>query len=106
MKPLPRYFDGIRVPKYVFIQSLVMLMLLSGVHVGLILLLYRINVDSIVLVHVVLLYWVAVAIGRCANFMKNRSSASPARPARSRGEIFRCTCRRCTRPTTSTASTR
>ena len=63
MKPLPRYFDGIRVPKYVFIQSLGMLMLLSGVHVGLILLLYRINVDSIVLVHVVLLYWVAVAIG-------------------------------------------
>ncbi len=63
MKPLPRYFDGIRVPKYVFFMSLGMLMLLSGVHVGLILLLYRINVDSIVLVHVVLLYWVAVAIG-------------------------------------------
>ena len=63
MKPLPRYFDGIRVPKYVFFMSLGMLMLLSGVHVGLILLLYRINVDSIVLVHIVLLYWVAVAIG-------------------------------------------
>ena len=54
MKPLPRYFDGIRVPKYVFFMSLGMLMLLSGVHVGLILLLYRINVDSIVLVHIVL----------------------------------------------------
>ena len=50
MKPLPKYFDGIRVPKYVFIQSLVMLMLLSGVHVGLILLLYRINADPIVVV--------------------------------------------------------
>ena len=63
MKPLPKYFDGIRVPKYVFFMSLGMLMLLSGVHVGLILLLYRINADPIVVVHIILLYWVAVAIG-------------------------------------------
>ena len=63
MKPLPKYFDGIRVPKYVFIQSLVMLMLVSGVHVGLITLLHETGGNEIVLVHVVLLYWVAVAVG-------------------------------------------
>ena len=63
MKPLPEYFDGIRLPRYVFYLTLGMLMLVSGVHVGLILLLYRIGGDPIILVHVVLLYWVAVAVG-------------------------------------------
>ena len=63
MSPLPKYFDGIRLPRYVFFLSLGCLMLFSGVHVGLILLLYRLGCSDIVLVHLVLLYWVLVAVG-------------------------------------------
>ena len=63
MKPLPEYFDGIRLPRYVFYLTLGMLMLVSGVHVGLITLLHETGGNEIVLVHVVLLYWVAVAVG-------------------------------------------
>ena len=63
MSPLPKYFDGIRLPRYVFFLSLGCLMLFSGVHVGLILLLYRLGCNDIVLVHLVLLNWVLVAVG-------------------------------------------
>ena len=63
MRPLPEYFDGIRLPRYVFYLTLGMLMLVSGVHVGLITLLHETGGNEIVLVHVVLLYWVAVAVG-------------------------------------------
>ena len=63
MSPLPKYFDGIRIPRYVFFVTLGGLMLFSGLHVGLILLMHQIGTDSIVLVHVVLLYWVAVSLG-------------------------------------------
>lgn len=63
MRPLPKYFDGIRVPRYVFFGILCSLMFFSGAHVGLILLLYRVGGNPIILVHVVLLYWVTVAVG-------------------------------------------
>lgn len=62
MRPLPEYFDGIRMPRYVFYLTLGMLMLVSGLHVGLITLLHEVGGNDIILVHVVLLYWIAVSV--------------------------------------------
>ena len=39
------------------------LMLASGVHEGLILLVYRLSLNDIILVHAVLVYWVLVSLG-------------------------------------------
>ena len=60
MRPLPEYFDGIRMPRYVFYLTLGMLMLVSGLHVGLITLLHEVGGNDIILVHVVLLYWLSL----------------------------------------------
>ena len=49
MRPLPEYFDGIRLPRYVFYLTLGMLMLVSGLHVGLITLLHEVGGNDIIL---------------------------------------------------------
>lgn len=113
MSPLPKYFDGIRLPRYVFFLSLGCLMLFSGVHVGLILLLYRLGCSDIVLVHLVLLYWVLVAVGltKYIQWYTRRFYEKPIRRiAEAAGKVaggdFPSTFRPCTRRTTWTAWTR
>ena len=54
MRPLPEYFDGIRMPRYVFYLTLGDADAVSGPYVGLITLLHEVGGNDIILVHVVL----------------------------------------------------
>ena len=98
MSPLPKYFDGIRIPRYVFFVTLGGLMLFSGLHVGLILLMHQIGTDSIVLVHVVLLYWVAVSLGLTLYIQSQMRKFYEDPIRRIANAIFRYTCVLCIRP--------